>query len=246
MEQGNRPKTLTRRTVCASLGLSILGTSRPGWAQAGTQVLVTVPSGGAIERSGRFNGYRFDYVRSARKGDSTEYQRLSVKELPSGELQLHRRNDNGVAGSGVLATVRFTKEETPSEAVMRFELLGTSTYQEGLFLKKAVPPFDLKETLLEGVVNTRLELDSEYSVDAVRANFKRMAMLAGSPGGKEMWRVATPSGQQYVQLEFFPYRAGTKVGAFASIVGRETSPGQIDFAQLIRQLEATLKAVVAA
>jgi hypothetical protein len=151
-----------------------------------------------------------------------------------------------VAGSGVVATVKYTREESPSEVSMTFEQRSTSTYQEGLFLKKSVPVFSLKEVLLGGVVNVKFELDSEYAVDAVRANFKRMAMLSGAPGGKEMWRLATPSGQQHLQLEFFPYRTGSKVTAFASIAARETAPGVIDFGQLIQEVQAAVRTIIKA
>ena len=242
------PSKLRRRDACAALLIPAAFVGGAAFADEGPSgpITVKVPVEGVIDRASRFAGFRYEFTRTARKGEATEYYRLSVKELPSGELQFHRRNDNGVAGSGVVATVKYTREESPSETSMTFEQASTSTYQEGLFLKKPVPAFSLKEVLLGGVVNVRFELDSDYAVDAVRANFKRMAMLAGVPGGKEMWRLTTPSGQQYLQLEFFPYRTGSKVTGFASIAGRETAPGVIDFGRLIQEVQAAVRTIIQA
>lgn len=248
MKTGEAPGAIRRRCV---IGALLVGTASV-WQCAraaepnSSVVTVKVPLSDAVARSGQFSGYRFDFVRSTRKGEGTDYQRLIVKELPNGELQLHRRNDNGVAGSGVVAIVRVAREESASEVMFNFELLSTSTYQEGLFLKKAVPAFSLREALLEGAVTAKFETDSDYGVDAVRANFKRMAMLAATPGGKETWRLSTPSGQQYVQLEFFPYRSGAKVTTVATISARETSPGVIDFGQLLQELQAAVRTIVKA
>lgn len=238
--------TICRRRVCVSLLAALALGIRPALADDASTAAVTVkvPVSLSIERTGPFAGFRFEFTRTSRKGESTEYQRLSVKELPGGELQFHRRNDNGVAGSGVVATVKYSKAESPGEVVMTFEQVSASTYQEGLLLKKAIPAFTMKDVLLGGSVYVKFELDSEYPVDAVRSNFKRLTTLSSSPGGQEMWRLTTPSGQQYVQLQFFPYRNGTKLTASAVIAGRETSPGAIDFGQLIQEVQAAVRAIV--
>lgn len=235
--------TICRRRACVALLAAPTLGMRPAFADDASTVTVKVPVSPSIERVGPFAGFRFEFTRSSRKGEVAEYQRLMVKPLAGGKLQFHRRNDNGVAGSGVLATVKYSVEESPTDVTMKFDQAEVSSYQEGLILKKAVPAFSLKEVLLGGSVYARFELDSDYAVDAVRANFKRLAMLSGTPGGKETWRLTTPSGQQYVQVEFFPYRNGAKITASAVIVGRETSAGVIDFVKLLDEVQGAVRAV---
>lgn len=249
MTKNKWPLSIRRRRVCAALLSSGAFGASLALADDGAgpaPITVKVPIAAGIDRSGKYSGFRFEFIRTSRKGEATEHSRLSAKELPNGELQFHRRNDNGVAGSGVVANVKYTKQETPNEVVMTFEQTGASTYQEGLIFKKAIPLFSLKEVLLEGLLNIQFEVDSEFAVEAVKANFQRKAMLAGTPGGREMWRLTTPSGQQYVQLQFFPYRNGTKITASASVVARETSPGLIDFVQLVQEVQASVRALVQA
>ena len=84
-------------------------------------------------------------------GDSTRRQKIFSVDKGNGDLMVHRRVDNGVAGSGKVFHVRYesTAGTGGKELTFRTTDAVPEEYREGLFGRFAVPSFTDEDLLVK-------------------------------------------------------------------------------------------------
>lgn len=187
------------------------------------------------------------------------YERLLYENMTPSTFVVHRRVDNGEAGSGIKYNVDYSLVESSQGYVITLHPKQYSTYQQGLIGKFPVPRFgqrELHDTLTSGSIHYKFEVDSPFSPESTFANFRRLLKREiFRPGEKDPVTgkifqdrfVSIHRGKQvsYV-VEHYPYRNGSKILVWAIIPAAETSVNVVDYEILIREIEAKVREVVAA
>lgn len=184
-------------------------------------------------------------------------QRLWLENVEDTSFLVHRRNDNGRAGSGIQYTVDYSIEDKDDFQEVSFQVVSAETYRQGAIGRFSVPPYDeneLRTMLSSGLVFYRFEIDNPYDPDTVYANFRRLLSaysfrpnhhnddVAGF--NADRFRMPVEGMDVRVYLETFPYREGSKVEGVAILPAPPEEGGVIDFGPLAEAVSDRLEAVV--
>ena len=119
-----------------------------------------------------------------------------------------------------------------------------------LYTVSSFEPEEALSQLHRPIVHFRVEIDSQFDADSVRANFERLGQPAqwnqvmadrfGSQEKSKFYSIEPGMNGVFVRylLDVFPYRTGSKVVIVAQIVGAPTSENTVDFRPI---LEASIK-----
>lgn len=153
-------------------------------------------------------------------------------------LEIERRTDNGTAGSSRIYNVLVTRSEQADNIVLepKFE----STKQDGLVLPFPLPEFDLLSYLASAKVNYNFEINSEFSVESIRANFKRSL----NQNSSNAYRVDLPNAKVLVEVKIDPYRNGSKVLLNAELYNFKPENNTIDVSRAIIELEKYISNII--
>ena len=184
------------------------------------------------------------------------YERLLYENITPSSFVVHRRVDNGIAGSGIKYMVNYTVTESNSGYSIIMQPQYYTTYQQGL-IGFPVPKFgenDLRNELTSGALYYKFEINSPYNPESVYTNFLRLVKNEGlRPSEKDLVtgknfknKFILPLRNKEVRFVVvtYPYRNGSKVIVLAKIPGTETSPNTIDFGVLVREIEQKLMKIV--
>lgn len=193
----------------------------------------------------------------SRFGGGAHYERLYFQDKTSSSFVVHRRVDNGTAGSGIKYTVEYEVDNGDSVYSLILNPKEYTTYQQGLVGKYPVPNYgedDLHKTLMSGALSYKIELDSPYGSESVYANFRRLVKHDSfRPGEKDPVTgkifkdrfVLTNRGHKVrFVVETYPYRDGSKAVVYATVHGSETSENVVDFSIIIDEIRRKLEEVV--
>lgn len=200
------------------------------------EATILIPKDPQITSKGGFFGVY--HVPMTTTGHRTAQQKLFLSKK-SDSVEVHRRVDNGTAGSGIIYTLKFSEEDQPTQTVLKFSSIAQEPkkYQEGLFGKFDVPVFSEEEalkTLLSGKIGYQVEIDTQYPVDSIKANFKRLA------NGD----IAIGPTRVSFQYEVVPYRTGSKAIVKALLPAPPAgSDGVVDFKKMIDDFSAAMHKV---
>jgi len=177
-------------------------------------------------------------------GSKNARDSLRFQKATENSFIVHRRIDNGMAGSGIRYLVNYEIKQENSGYSVTMKPSQSTAYQEGLIGKFDVPTFgpeELQNTIRKGSVFFKFEIDSQYSVDSVKANFKRLSKKAGRGN-------FITNRDREVPFEFkaVPYRDGSKVTMEVVIFASETSKNTFDFGVLEKEIKAKLTEIVKA
>jgi hypothetical protein len=185
------------------------------------------------------------------------YERLLYQEKTESSFVVHRRSDNGRAGSGIKYLVSYLVNESASGYTVRLIAKEYETYQDGLVLKIPVPKYgtkELRDTLLAANLHYRFEIDSPYKPEAVYSNFIRLTKRESFRSGekdpvtgkifKDRFVLNNRNREVPFVVETYPYRDGSKVVAYIVIPAVETSANTVDFSVIIREIELQLTNIV--
>lgn len=187
------------------------------------------------------------------------YERLLYQDKTPTTFVVHRRVDNGTAGSGIKYTVSYAVTDGGSGYSVSLKPQEYVTYQQGLIGKFPIPNYevsDLRNTLASSTLYYKFDLDSPYNSESVYANFLRLVKREGFRPGekdpvtgkiyKDRFVLTNRNSEVRFVIEAYPYRNGSKVVVYAAIPGVETSQNVIDFVILIQEIEQKLLNVVKA
>jgi hypothetical protein len=177
-------------------------------------------------------------------GSENSRNSLRFHENSQNSFIVHRRIDNGMAGSGIKYLVNYSMKQENEGYSVTLKPSQSTAYQEGLIGKFDVPPFtptELQNAIRTGLVYFEFEIDSEYGVKSVITNFKRLSTPA-------VGHYYITNRDQKVRFSFnaTPYRDGSKVIIKVVIPAAETSKNTFDFGILEKEIKAKLIAIVKA
>jgi hypothetical protein len=192
------------------------------------------------------------------RGGVDDRETLRFRHISNDTMVAYRRIGNKYAGSGINYKIKteFTKgKETYTYKLTPYEY---TTYQQGLIGRFDVPLFNeqqLTESLRKGTLNFTFEFDSQYKPNSVKANFDRKTNPVRDPNAGRVhsytntvipyiYNLSYKGSTVKVDVNFEPYRDGTKVKVVAVIPASETSKNTIDYTILEKEVKAKLKAIV--
>jgi len=177
-------------------------------------------------------------------GSSEAKDSLRFQKTSENSFIVHRRIDNGMAGSGIKYLVNYDVNQENNGYSVTMKPAQSTAYQEGLIGKFDVPSFspsDLQNAIRNGSVFFKFEIDSKYGVDSVKANFKRLSKRTARGN-------YITNRNQKVPFDFqvTPFRDGSKTVIEVVIFASETSKNTFDFGILEKEIKAKLIAIVQA
>lgn len=167
-------------------------------------------------------------------GDSAKMESLSCSLTPKG-IEVHRRTDNTVAGSGIVYEVDVNIAHKADNTTVTLTPKTQKPYQEGLILPFPIPTFSIESYLSSATFYYQFEIDSNYNVDSIRANFDRT--LHGSK--LELDDISVD-----FKYKVYPYRNGSKVVISSKLHSQRSKHGVIDVTYAIEELKRRIQSVV--
>jgi predicted small lipoprotein YifL len=249
--------SLSTLSGCQSTGLNPLAIPDAFTNFESPEVKFTLPSQKMSTSTG-ISGISFD---SFHNGPSSSQQKLNWKIIDKNTLEVHRREDNGIAGSGVMYKVNYKIDYQGDDLVVTFKPISSKVYQQGFIGKKDVPNFDITEFLSTAVFEHKFEINSEYPADSIKANFERllpkkqtspyemkemmMARMAGKKVSVKDWYVLQlDTSKTWIQVESFPYRKGSKVVITTKVNTAKSANNTIDVKQVFNEIEKKVASIV--
>jgi hypothetical protein len=170
----------------------------------------------------------------------TDTKREIIKlDFNQTNMELERRTDNGVAGSGLIYSIDINKLNKGNDKVITFTPKTVKTYQDGVILPFPIPKFDLASYLTSAWVIHKFEVTSNYPVDSIKANFDRMLKPYGST-----YHLQLPDCLAIMEIKIYPYRQGSKAVITAEISGMKVVDNIINVSNKIKELESKIKTIV--
>ena len=183
----------------------------------------------------------------------TKREFIQVKKKIKDGVEIEKRIDDGNAGSGMIYYVRCSQFRTPESTTLVFKPYQTKSYQQGL-ISFDVPEFsedELDKYIIHHAISYKMEIDSNYSGEAVNANFMRLAAKAGEdynqPTGriiKNNFTIPYSGGKANIAVELFPYKNGSKAVIQGVVPGHLTSEGTVDFNVILKDIKAKIESIV--
>lgn len=201
--------------------------------------------------------YRHLWNRSYANGNMLQEDLIREWRLPNDSIEVERRTDNGVAGSGIIYIVDYSVSTTTDNTIIDLKPVNYRTYKQGLIMPFPVPSFtegDLIHYLLEDTIRYTMEVNSKYDPQSIYGNFMRLAKSASYGEGekddvtgdiiKSRFYLPYKDHRIYFSLKTFPYRNGTKAIIHLYIPGILTSPNTVDFAKIIKGVKSQIESIV--
>ena len=178
-------------------------------------------------------------VQSRMGGSKNEAQSLRFSKR-NDSIEVHRRIDNGTAGSGIVFMVDYVQEDQSTHTLYKFKTQDGEPrrYQDGWLGKFPIPAFtekDALEALLSGTVGYSLEMNSEFPVNSIVANFRRLANGSINLGAAKV----------RFKYDVTAYRAGSKIFITTELPAPPVGPdGIVDFKKSIDDFTSRMRGVV--
>lgn len=189
---------------------------------------------------------------------NASYSRVFVENKTAENFVVHARNDNGIAGSGIKYNISYVMHPGKGNA---YQVVFTpnfkTDYKQGLIGKFPLPNFPetaMRDYLRSFSLIYKFEVDSKYNSESIMANFMRMAQvkrntrgMADPVTGKIFNQYFETKYQDKVAsyvVEVFPYRNGSKAVIHMELPAVETSPNEVDFEIVIRDLKSEMERIV--
>ena len=147
----------------------------------------------------------------------------------------------------------FRAKVTSASSAAGTELTFSTTedppyeYREGLIGRFPVPSFtedDVVAFLASGYLTYKLELNADFPVESIAANFARLAKGRPARGGGHVGEVMVGGSPVTFSYEVVPYRNGSKAVMDVILKPGKADNGVVDFAPMIDELKKSLAAVV--
>jgi len=155
------------------------------------------------------------------------------------QMEVERRTDNGVAGSGLIYSIDIDKIDKDNNRIITFNPKTVKTYQNGLILPFLLPTFDLTSYLASASVVYKFEMISEYPVNSIKANFDRILKSDSSS-----YQLQLPDCIAVMEVKIYPYRKGSKVEIIANLSKMRPADSVINVSTKIKALEMRIKTIV--
>lgn len=194
-----------------------------------------------MENNGLIKDINF---RGFSSGSSNAKDSLRFQKATQNSFIVHRRIDNGMAGSGIKYLVHYDINQESNGYSVTMKPTQSTAYEEGLIGKFDVPSFsptDLQDKIRNGSVFFKFEINSEYGIDSVQANFKRLSKKAARGHYITNRDLKVP-----FNFKATPFRNGSKVIIEVVIFAAETSKDTFDFGILEKEIKAKLVDIVKA
>ena len=172
-------------------------------------------------------------------GRDTKQEKILVN-FDSRMLQIERRTDNGVAGSGLIYNVSITKVNESTNKLIILHGESIRTYQDGLIMPFPLPDFDLESYLTSATVEHDFELNSEFPVESIRATFDRMLEKSGDND----YELHLSNASVSIRIKIDPYRNGSKILINAKLFSMKPMSNIIDVSKSISELESYIKNII--
>jgi hypothetical protein len=177
-------------------------------------------------------------------GSKNAKESLRFNKSTASSFIVHRRIDNGMAGSGIKYLVNYDVKQKENSYSLTLKPTQSTAYQEGLIGKFDVPSFtpdELQNTIRNGLVYYKFEVDSKYNEESIRANFKRL-----STESSRHYYFMNRDKKVRFTFNTSPYRNGSKVIIKAAIPAAETTENTFDFGVLENEVKAKMIEIVKA
>ncbi len=226
-------------TLIGCAGNNIL-IPQPNTVQEVKNIQVTYILPNDIEkRSCTFNGLSF---RQYNGGTDTKIERLHIDYVANG-LQVERRTDNGIAGSGIIYTIDANVIPKSDATMITLTPRTQKTYQEGLILPFPVPNFDIEQYLSEATLYYKFELNSEYPATSIKANFERLLERFNAIDSYT-YILQLEGAELKIKANIYPYRNGSKVVINIVLYNKESSNGVIDVVKKIEEAKKQIEKII--
>jgi len=186
-----------------------------------------------------FNGLKFQTYNN--RGTETKIERLYVYSANNG-LKVERRTDNGVAGSGVIYTIDANVISKSDNKIVTLTPKTQETYQQGLILPFPIPNFDIETYLSTAKLNYKFELNSDYQVASVKANFDRI--LGKSFDSRDIYKLVIEDEEFEIETDIYPYRNGSKIVITTTIYNKKSKNGVINVVTKIEKLKRQIEKII--
>lgn len=185
----------------------------------------------------QYGGRTLDATSFLKSGGQTGRKERLHFDNKGNQLEIERRTDNGIAGSGVVCIVDFDVISEPDRTKVVFTPKTRRTYQQGVLLPFPVPDFDVETYLLEGQLTTSFEMDADYPPEAVRANLRRL--LHG--GLEDRYTLDNENEQIIMTVRVDPYKHNqSKLTINATIYNKRSNNRIINMVEKINALKKQL------
>ncbi len=178
------------------------------------------------------------YLSSSEWGAETKREKI-ISSFGNGNMQVESRVDNGIAGSGLIYSIKVESRAENDSTVVALTPYHVKPYQDGLILPFPVPKFDLEKYLSSASVFYKFEFVSEFIPSSIKANFDR---FLGSYGPD--YKLQTNDFSSHLNVKIYPYRNGSKVIVNSKIFNMKKSQGVINVSDYITTLSAEIKKIV--
>jgi len=230
--------------TCILLGLSacsrqypLLPTPESTKQIEGSKIIYILPND-IEETSGSIHRINFETYEG---GNSDRNNQRLILKNKGDIIEIHRRADNGVAGSGVIYTVAVDAVSKPEATTVTFTPKTQRRYQDGVLLPFPVPDFDVESYLAKGELSCTFEITSDYPPESVKANLQRL--LGG--GFDDRYTLDTNSEHFEMEARIHPYRHGqSKVVIHATLYNKSLGNKVLDIAKKIQVLKEKMKSIV--
>lgn len=171
-------------------------------------------------------------------GTDTKREMIKV-HFNQTNMELERRTDNGVAGSGLIYSIEIDKLNKGNDKIITFSPKSVKTYQDGLVLPFPLPKFDLESYLTSALVVYKFEITSDYPVNSVKANFDRILKSDGSS-----YQLQLSDCLAVMEVKIYPYKQGSKVVIIAELFEMKIVDNIINVSNKVKELEKRVKTIV--
>lgn len=172
-------------------------------------------------------------------GRETKQEKISFN-FNNNILQIERRTDNGLVGSGCIYNIKVTQTNELNNRLIVLQAESMNTYQDGVILPFPLPEFDLESYLISAKVKYNFELNSEFPAESIRANFDRM--LEKSENNYYMFSLNEAS--ILMNVKVYPYRNGSRIFIEAELSNMRAINNIINVTKNILALEKYIKNIV--
>jgi len=167
------------------------------------------------------------------KVSSSTYEKL-FWYFEQDTLIVERRTDNGGSGSSVVYEIE--RKTLPDSHKVIFVPKLEKKHQDGLVLPYAVPQFDINLFLATTYYKHEFEVDSEYTAEAIKSNFKREF--------NDKHVLDLDNARVEFSVEVYPYRKGSKAVIQLNIKTIPSHNSLINIEALYEKIELRLTSVI--
>jgi hypothetical protein len=233
-------------------------------------ITIILPKTGIEEvNSGRLMPLAFDAnINYGRAFSTTGYGVIDSQDIDGYDLRWRnprlaevRKLKGTTTKTGVMYyNVDVDTAEQPDHYVMTLRLRDKYQYTpfdlaRKLYTVTSFEPEEAISQLQRPIIHFRMEIDSQFDAESVRANFERlgepalwnqvMADRFGAREKAEFYSIEPGINGVYVRylLDVFPYRTGSKAVIVGQIVGAPTSDHTVDFRPILEASSKRLREI---